>query len=208
MNIANKITNEITIGGYVRSDFSYSHTVFGENFYNFQVAIPRTSGVEDCINAMVSDRLIDITKYVVGDMIKAYGQVRTFSKDGRLKVFVFITNILDNTYAENNVYLDGYICKIPTYRTTPFGKEISDLLLAVNRGYGKSDYIPCIAWGRNARFMSGLEVGTNLQVCGRIQSREYRKKLSEEKYETRVAYEVSLFSVKVACPDEEREEYV
>ena len=193
--------NQVTIIGEVASGFTFSHEVFGEGFYMVDVSVKRLSNSDDCIPLMVSERLIDVNQDYTGEYIMATGQFRSYNqheeKKNRLVLSVFVREIsfveeeVDGAKT-NSILLDGYICKRPIYRKTPLGREIADLLLAVNRPYGKSDYIPCICWGRNARFASGFEVGEHVQVLGRIQSREYVKKLSETETEKRVAYEVSV----------------
>ena len=193
--------NQVTIIGEVASGFTFSHEVFGEGFYMVDVLVKRLSNSDDCIPLMVSERLIDVHQDYIGEYIMASGQFRSYNqheeKKNRLVLSVFVREIsfveeeVDGAKT-NSILLDGYICKRPIYRKTPLGREIADLLLAVNRPYGKSDYIPCICWGRNARFASGFEVGEHVQVLGRIQSREYVKKLSETETEKRVAYEVSV----------------
>ena len=193
--------NQVTIIGEVASGFTFSHEVFGEGFYMVDVLVKRLSNSDDCIPLMVSERLIDVHQDYTGEYIMASGQFRSYNqheeKKKRLVLSVFVREIsfveeeVDGAKT-NSILLDGYICKRPIYRKTPLGREIADLLLAVNRPYGKSDYIPCICWGRNARFASGFEVGEHVQVLGRIQSREYVKKLSETETEKRVAYEVSV----------------
>lgn len=187
--------------GEVADGFTFSHEVFGEGFYMVDVLVKRLSNSEDRIPLMVSERLIDVTQDYTGEFIMASGQFRSYNRHDEhknrliLSVFVreisFIDEELDGAKT-NTILLDGYICKLPVYRKTPLGREIADLLLAVNRPYGKSDYIPCICWGRNARFASTFEVGEHVQILGRIQSREYVKKLSETETEKRVAYEVSV----------------
>ena len=201
--------NQVTIMGEVASTFTYSHEVFGEGFYMADVLVKRLSSSEDRIPLMISDRLMDVTRDYTGEFIKVSGQFRSYNRHEEqknrlvLSVFVreveFIDEELDGAKT-NHILLDGYICKPPIYRKTPLGREIADLLLAVNRPYGKSDYIPCICWGRNARFASGFEVGEHVQVLGRIQSRDYVKKLSETETETRTAYEVSVS--KLECIEE------
>ncbi len=193
--------NQVTIMGEVASRFTFSHEVFGEGFYMVDVLVKRLSNSEDRIPLMISERLIDVTKDYTGEFIMASGQFRSYNRHEEhknhlvLSVFVrevaFVDEELDGAKT-NNILLDGYICKPPVYRKTPLGREIADLLLAVNRPYGKSDYIPCICWGRNARYASGFAVGEHVQILGRIQSREYVKKLSETETEKRVAYEVSV----------------
>lgn len=201
--------NQVTIMGEVASAFTFSHGVFGEGFYMVDVLVKRLSNSDDRIPLMVSERLIDVTQDYTGCFIMASGQFRSYNRHEEqknrlvLSVFVreleFIDEELDGAKT-NQIELEGYICKAPIYRKTPLGREIADLLLAVNRPYGKSDYILCICWGRNARYASGFEVGEHVRILGRIQSREYLKKLSETETETRTAYEVSVS--KLECMEE------
>ena len=193
--------NQVSIVGEVVSEFYVSHEVFGEGFYMLDVSVKRLSDSCDVIPLMISERLIDVSGDYRGNYIHATGQFRSYNrheeKKNRLVLSVFVRELeFINEEVENaktnQIFLDGYICKAPVYRKTPLGREIADILLAVNRPYGKSDYIPCICWGRNARFASGFEVGGHTQIWGRIQSREYVKKLDEEESERRVAYEVSV----------------
>ena len=193
--------NQVVIMGEIVSDFAFSHEIFGEGFYMVDVRVERLSDSIDIIPLMVSERLIDVNGDYKGMYIVVNGQFRSYNRHEErknklvLSVFAreidFVDEIGENTKS-NQIYLDGYICKEPVYRKTPLGREIADLLLAVNRPYGKSDYIPCICWGRNARFASIFEVGARCAVWGRIQSREYMKKISDEQLEKRVAYEVSV----------------
>ena len=193
--------NQVSIMGKIISGFTFSHEVFGEGFYMMDVSVQRLSDSADVVPVMVSERLIDVTQDYQGEYIQIFGQFRSYNrheeKKNRLVLSVFAreVNFVEeegDKVKSNQIFLDGYICKMPVYRRTPLGREISDLLLAVNRPYGKSDYIPCICWGRNARFTAGFEVGGHVQVWGRIQSREYVKKLDEETTEKRIAYEVSV----------------
>ena len=193
--------NRVTVIGTIVSDFTFSHAVFGEGFYLVDLSVNRLSEQADVIPLMVSERLMDVTRDYRGCTIEADGQFRSYNRHEGVKnrlvlsVFVrevqFLEEFTDYTKT-NQIFLDGYICKEPIYRKTPLGREIADLLVAGNRPYGKSDYIPCIAWGRNARFASGFSVGTRIQIWGRVQSREYTKKLSETECEKRTAYEVSV----------------
>ncbi|MDD6441509.1 MAG: single-stranded DNA-binding protein [bacterium] len=201
--------NQVTIMGRVDSEFSFSHEVFGEGFYIVEVLVKRLSDSDDRIPLMISDRLIDVTQDYRGEYISVQGQFRSYNRHeeqkNRLVLSVFVRELefMDEEpegSKTNHILLDGYICKEPVYRKTPLGREIADLLIAVNRPYGKSDYIPCICWGRNARFASGFEVGEHVQILGRIQSREYVKKLSETETQRRVAYEVSVS--KLECLNE------
>ena len=201
--MADKIieNNQVSIMGQIVSQFTFSHQVFGEGFYLIDVMVKRLSDSEDRIPVMVSERLIDVTHDYEGEYIQVYGQFRSYNrheeKKNRLVLSVFAREVSfveedDDSIKSNQIFLDGYICKPPVYRKTPLGREIADLLIAVNRPYGKSDYIPCICWGRNARYASAFAVGGHVLVWGRIQSREYVKKLSETEAEKRIAYEVSV----------------
>ena len=203
--------NKVSVIGEVVSEFTFSHEVFGEGFYLVSLAVSRLSDQVDEIPLMVSERLLDVKQDYRGQTVEAIGQFRSYNCHEGVKnrlvlsVFVRELNFLEeftDCTKTNQIYLDGYICKEAIYRKTPLGREIADLLLAVNRPYGKSDYIPCIAWGRNARYASGFAVGSRVRVWGRVQSREYTKKLSETQCEKRVAYEVSVS--KLECgPDQE-----
>ena len=204
--MADKIleNNQVSIVGEIISDFQYSHEVYGEGFYMVEVAVSRLSNFSDYIPLMISERLIDTSQSYIGQKVYVTGQFRSYNRHEELKnrlvlsVFVREIEFIEEETEEmksNQILLDGYICKDPIYRKTPLGREIADLLVAVNRSYGKSDYIPCICWGRNARFAARFEVGVHVQIWGRIQSREYVKKLSETETEKRVAYEVSVSKV-------------
>lgn len=191
--------NQVSLVGEIVSDFTYSHEVYGEGFYMVELSVNRLSNFVDYIPVMVSERLIDVTGDYRGACVYVNGQFRSFNRHEEnknrlvLSVFARELELLEEANEEaNQIFLDGYICKEPVYRKTPLGREIADLLVAVNRSYGKSDYIPCICWGRNARFASTFEVGTHVQIWGRIQSREYVKKLSDTETEHRIAYEVSV----------------
>ena len=203
--------NRVTIIGEVVSDFTYSHEVFGEGFYMVDIAVNRLSNSVDIIPLMVSERLVDVTEDYRGMIIEATGQFRSYNRHeenhNRLVLSIFarefaVAEETQEATNTNQIFLDGYVCKPPIYRKTPLGREIADILVAVNRPYGKSDYIPCIAWGRNARFAGGLEVGAHLQVSGRVQSREYTKKIGEEEVERRVAYEVSVSKIDLVEDEE------
>ena len=193
--------NQVTIMGEIVSNFSYSHEIFGEGFYLVDVSVKRLSESYDIIPLMVSERLIDVNADYIGRNICVNGQFRSYNRHeerkNRLVLSVFAREIsfvdeVEESAKSNQIYLDGYICKEPIYRKTPLGREIADVLLAVNRPYGKSDYIPCICWGRNARYANQFKVGERCAIWGRIQSREYMKKLSETDVEKRVAFEVSV----------------
>lgn len=204
--MADKIfeNNQVSIVGEIVSDFEYSHEVYGEGFYMVEVSVSRLSNFVDYIPVMVSERLIDVNGDYMGKYVYISGQFRSFNrheeKKNRLVLSVFARELevlpdAGEENASNQIFLDGYICKESIYRKTPLGREIADLLVAVNRSYGKSDYIPCICWGRNARFAAGFEVGTHVQIWGRIQSRDYVKKINETDVEQRTAYEVSVSKI-------------
>ena len=204
--MADKIfeNNQVSIVGTIVSDFQYSHEVYGEGFYMVDVSVNRLSNFVDIIPVMVSERIVDVTKNYEENLIYVLGQFRSYNrheeKKNRLVLSVFARELEfieeeSDELKSNQIYLDGYICKEPIYRKTPLGREIADLLIAVNRSYGKSDYIPCICWGRNARFASGFEVGSHVEIWGRIQSREYVKKINENETEKRIAYEVSVSKI-------------
>lgn len=206
--------NRVCIIGEIVSEFTFSHEVFGEGFYIANVSVNRLSDMVDVIPLMISERLIDVTKDYRGMKIEVAGQFRSYNRHegtkNKLVLSIFVRELRfleDDEMPEeqsksNQIFLDGYVCKPPIYRKTPLGREIADILVAVNRPYGKSDYIPCIAWGRNARFAGGLEVGAHLLVSGRVQSREYTKKIGEEEVERRVAYEVSVSKIDLVEDEE------
>jgi len=220
----------LVLVGKVTSDKRFSHEIYGESFYVFNLEIPRLSGNEDIIPVTISERIIANFDLSIGKKVSVEGQFRSYNsyenERNRLVLTVFAKEIkeyedvgsdalIDSEENENRevrhktisneVILKGYVCKKPIYRKTPFGREISDLLLAVNRAYNKSDYIPCIAWGRNARFCENMPVGTEVKVSGRVQSRTYEKKISEDQVEKRVAYEVSIGSLEVIEKEEKTE---
>ena len=206
MNNLYSENNKVTIIGTVESEPEFSHEVYGETFFSFILSVPRLSNAADKIVVTVSERYSPIVSIKVGDAVLINGQFRSYNNftnvGNKLILTVFvkeIENVSDiSEYSNpNSIFLNGYICKPPVYRTTPFGREIADILLAVNRSYNKSDYIPCIAWGRNAKFAESLETGTQVKIHGRIQSREYQKKISEEEFLTKVAYEVSVSKMEI-----------
>lgn len=204
-----KITsNAVVLIGEVVSEFTFSHKVCGEGFYTITLAVKRLSEEVDLLPVLVSDRLLDVTCDHRGLILQVIGQYRSYNgvKDGRrylaLQVFAkeiyFLRPDLVNARKSNNITLKGFVCKTPNFRETPLGREITDLLIGVNRDYGKSDYIPCVTWGRNARYAADFEVGAAVDITGRIQSREYQKRLNEYAVETRVAYEVSVSKINCA----------
>ena len=203
------LNNKIYLEGKVTSGLEFSHEMYGEGFYTFDLDVMRLSDSVDTLNITVSERLLNDIKLEVGIDVIVEGQLRSYNKfiDGSNKLIltVFARNIepcLERSKNPNEIFLDGYICKEPIYRTTPFGREIADVLLAVNRAYNKSDYIPTIAWGRNSRFCQTLNVGDNIKVWGRLQSREYQKKVSENEVVKKVAYEVSISKMERAQKEE------
>ena len=195
--------NKVYIQGEIVSDAVYSHEVKGEGFYEFYVQVLRLSGQADVLPVTISERLIQEGMLERGKTICALAQFRSRNKiengKSRLILTVFVLELLEEVPDNNpnQILLSGYICKPPLYRKTPYNREITDVLIAVNRAYNKSDYIPCIAWGRNAKFMKNLSIGTSLSLTGRIQSREYQKKISETEVENRIAYEVSISNLEV-----------
>lgn len=196
-----KLKCRAKLEGIIEDKLEFSHSVFGEKFYEGKISVQRDSGVFDSIPIVISERIIDDIEDVKGGITASIeGELRTYNvyKDNKssLQVFCFVNQIefFDNTYFRNEIYIDGYICKEPIYRITPLGKKICNLVVAVNRSYKKSAYIPCISWGKNAKYTSGLKVGDRIVGIGRIQSRKYKKVIGEEIVE-KEAYEVSLSSI-------------
>lgn len=187
------MSNQVNLVGSVASDFVCSHSLYNETFYIFTLSVKRQSGQSDNIPLLVSERLIDVSKRCVGQCVCVRGEFRSHNQHdadkNRLKLYVFVNSIefTEDNDNVNDAFLEGYICKQPIYRHTPLGREIADVMLAVNRAYGKSDYIPCILWGRNAYYVRNLSAGSSLRVAGRIQSREYVKN-----DEIKTAYELSV----------------
>ena len=189
--------NQLTLCGVIESAPVLDHEVFGEHFYRLDLKVPRLSGAQDLLPVTVSERLMN-SQVAPGVRVAVQGQLRSYNKvmggSGRLLLTAFAQRLLppDDDENPNTIHLMGAICKPPAFRTTPFGREIADLMLAVNRAFGKSDYIPCIAWGRTARYASNLSVGEKLEVQGRFQSREYQKQMPDGTVMNRMAYEVSI----------------
>ncbi|MGI6752381.1 MAG: single-stranded DNA-binding protein [Anaerovoracaceae bacterium] len=194
-------TNRVELSGKVLSPLEFSHKSYGESFYIFVLGTERKSGYCDEIKVLLSERLIWEGEPVPEDRVRIKGQIRTYNEfvDGanRLNVLVFARDFgyEDSIKDDNKVMLEGYLCKPPICRTSPLGRDICDLMLAVNRMYNKSDYIPCIAWGRNAGYAGSLSVGMKICVSGRMQSREYRKRNEKGESITKVAYEVSILKI-------------
>lgn len=214
--------NHLVLVGKVSSEKTFSHEIYGEKFYMFDLEVPRLSKAVDVIPITVSERLLTNVELELGKSLAIEGQFRSYNsyenERNRLILTVFakdITEVEEKEESEeekvvvsNEVSLVGYVCKKPIYRQTPFDREIADILLAVNRAYNKSDYIPCIAWGRNARFCQNIEVGTEVKILGRVQSRKYEKKFEDGRVETRVAYEVSVSSMEIIEKKEDEKEEV
>jgi hypothetical protein len=196
--------NRVYLCGKVVTPLNFSHESFGEKFFTFKLEVPRLSQQKDILIVTVSDRLLINVNLEEGSLAEVLGQFRSYNNPSnvgnRLILTVFARDIknvesIDPSKNINEIFLNGYVCKKPQYRTTPLGREITDILLAVNRLYGKSNYIPCIAWGRNARFASTFQIGDNIKRWGRVQSRDYQKKLEDGRVEIRTAYEVSIFKL-------------
>ena len=218
--------NHLVLVGKVTSDKTYSHEIYGEKFYIFDLEVPRLSSAVDIIPITVSERLLTDLNLEIGTKLSIEGQFRSYNsyqnERNKLILTVFAKDIVEikdepkiedseeekKDVVTNEVTLSGYVCKKPIYRQTPFDREISDLLLAVNRAYNKSDYIPCIAWGRNARFCQNMDVGTEVKIVGRVQSRKYEKKFEDGTSETRIAYEVSISSMEIIDKKDEKSEEV
>ncbi len=217
MNTNYSENNHLILIGKIVSEKSYSHEIYGEKFYVFNLEVVRLSSTVDIIPITISERLLTNLDIQIGKKVTVEGQFRSYNNyendKNRLVLTVFAKEITEVEESEedkdevtNEVVLVGYVCKKPIYRQTPFGREIADVLLAVNRAYNKSDYIPSIAWGRNARFCQNMEVGTEVKITGRVQSRTYEKKFEDGTSETRVAYEVSIASMEVVNKEDDEVE--
>ncbi len=205
--------NEVRVLGKIETPLQFSHEVYGEGFYSFVLNVKRLSDISDFILITVSERLLSGISMDIGNYVEINGQFRSYNNynnnERKLILTVFAKDLIPVPLEEasknlNYIFLNGFICKPPAYRTTPFGREITDLLLAVNRQYNKSDYIPCIAWGRNARFASELTVGSHIKIWGRVQSREYQKKISEDELINKTAYEISISKMEEGEKEEEQ----
>lgn len=211
-------TNQVRIIGTVDSEKEFSHEMYGERFYNIMVKVPRLSDSVDVLPVTISERLLINVDFDIGKYVIIEGQLRSYNRyidsANRLVLTIFARELYvpeeedleEELRKPNEIYLDGYICKKPIYRVTPFGREITDILIAVNRAYNKSDYIPSIAWGRNARFCDNLVVGDHIKLWGRVQSREYQKRTSSGEVETKRAYEVSISKLEFIENDNNRVE--
>ncbi len=203
-NKVKEFNNVVNLVGEICNNYSFSHEVYGESFYIFTVKINRLSEQVDYLPVLVSERIFDTKDMIIGTKVKVKGQVRSynqFSTDeerNKLVISIFVNDIEiadESEKLQQEVVINGFICKKPIYRTTPFGREICDMLLAVNRAYNKSDYIPCIAWGRNAKYTGSLGVGENIVVTGRLQSRKYQKKIKDGETIEKTAYEISISKI-------------
>ncbi len=203
-NEIKELNNVVNLIGEICDDFRFSHEVYGESFYTFTVEINRLSEQVDYLPVLVSERIFETKNMLKGTKVKIKGQVRSYNKfnpeeeRNKLVISIFVNDIEivgDEEKLQQEVIINGFICKKPIYRTTPFGREICDMLLAVNRSYNKSDYIPCIAWGRNAKYTGNLEIGENIIITGRLQSRNYQKKINNGEIVQKVAYEISISKI-------------
>ena len=194
--------NKVHLKGKIVSKPRLSHQVFDEDFYEIDLEVNRLSDSKDIIPVTISSKLMNKNDFEIGNMLSISGQFRSYNKqvDGKSKLVltVFARDIMDSSKDDENpntIELIGFVCKAPIFRTTPFKREICDILIAVNRAYNKSDYLPCIAWGRNARYASSILVGEKVSIFGRIQSRNYEKKLESGEIEKKVAYEISITKI-------------
>lgn len=203
--------NQVSVTGEIISAFQFSHATRNENFYTIDVRIERNSGTSDYIPVLISDKLMDISQDYTGKFVCISGQFRSHNKciDNKMKLLLHIfagkIEFVDDEKPDNQIFLDGYICKPTIYRETPLGREIANILLAVNRSYGKTDYIPCICWERNAKFASILNVGDRIRAVGRIQSRVYKKTISDTEFEIRTAYEISISDMEIVEEEDEND---
>lgn len=202
--------NVIEIGGRVASTPEFSHEIYDEKFYKFEIETKRLSDMSDILPVIVSERLIELDSLKIGEIVHVTGQIRSYNKQvgtkSKLVLSVFAKEIEKSEDEQiltlNDINFNGFLCKEPIYRKTPLGREIADILVAVNRSYKKSDYIPCILWGRNAKFCQKLAVGTNVKITGRIQSRKYEKVQEDGTTKEMVAYELSVSKFSVVRKDE------
>jgi len=192
--------NRIVAAGVLTEEPVLSHEVMNEPFYAATLEVKRLSGAVDRIPLTLPGKLVPEGGFPLHTLLLVEGQVRSYNKivegAGRLMVTLFAQRVTEGgDETMNRVEIVGALCKPPVYRSTPFGREICDMMLAVTRAFGKSDYIPCIAWGRNAQYASRFAVGDKVCVSGRLQSREYQKLLENGEYLVRNAYEVSAFTI-------------
>lgn len=202
--------NIVEIGGKVVTELEFSHEIYEEKFYKFYVETKRMSDYTDKLPIIISERLVNIEDIKIGNIVRIEGQFRSYNQPvngkSKLVLSIFAKDIEkyedENILTLNEATFIGFICKKPIYRKTPLGREIADVLLAVNRTYKKSDYIPCILWGRNAKFCEKVEIGARIKLSGRIQSRNYEKKLEDGTVISKVAYEVSISKLSIDRAEE------
>lgn len=195
MNVTD--TNRAQLSGKVLAPLQYSHTAYDIDFFSGKLCCRRLSGKEDILPFLVPASMTELLH--TGEVLLR-GQIRSYneySPEGtHLRLKLFVRQCVGQSVGDcNTVLLEGHICKKPVYRETPFGRQITDLLLAVNRAHGKSDYIPVIVWGKNAQFARELQVGQKIRAEGRFQSRSYEKQLSDGASEQRTAYEISASTI-------------
>lgn len=194
--------NEARLRGWAAGEAELSHRSHGEVFYRFPLSVPRLSGINDVVTVTAPGRLLELCPVERGDELEVTGAVRTYNNRtgvGNRLIITVYAHALSHSLAdpENQLKLRGTICRPPTHRFTPLGREICDMILAVNRSYGRSDYLPCIAWGSLAGRCARLEVGRRLELTGRLQSRIYHKETDQGSQE-RTAYEVSVMELEEA----------
>lgn len=202
--------NQVNLVGIIVTEPVFSHEFFQEKFYRIYVSVSRMSNKSDVIPVMISEVMLDMSKKYTGNYVEIEGQFRSYNQYSEnrtkliLSVFARQIHVINDSKKNgtNQICLNGFIVKEPKYRITPLDREIADILVAVNRSYKKSDYIPCICWGRNARRISRFGVGTEVCLTGRIQSREYVKHLDNETEEIRMAYEVSVSRIDIMESEE------
>ena len=203
--------NTILLRGTVASKIKFSHSSHGENFYEFRLKSERKSKKEDVIICLVPEIVLDKCLIKENEQIEVQGEIRTISSKGHKHIYVFVQDAmcgdeLNSLPDVNEVKMDAFICIQPNLRrTVKSNRMVCDFIAASNRQYG-SDYIPCITWGRNAIRTSEFDVGTRVKVLGRLQSREYKKKIDDGTYEVRTAYELSAYMIDVVEESEEMDE--
>lgn len=196
------IINHIRLCGTMDTPPVFSHENHGRRFYGFFLSVERLSGTLDRLRVLVDLELLNEADCAWGERVAVTGQVRSFNQiteTGRhLVISVYAESLeLTDEAPDDQVTLTGTLCRDPVYRRTPLGREICDGMLAVNRTYRRTDYLPCIFWGRTARQIAGLTTGARITLTGRLQSREYTKVLPDGETETRTAYEISAVTAEL-----------
>ena len=199
--------NQITLRGSLRALPEFSHENHGKRFYRFFLEVPRLSGAVDTLPVIAKETILNTVDPSGGEMLTVTGQVRSHNlrDNGKrhLSVFVFAASIAaEDGEPINTVLLDAIVCREPTYRRTPLGREICDVMLAVPRAFHRADYLPCILWGRVAAEAAQCTVGDRLIINGRLQSRIYTK-LTDEGAQERTTYEVSALTAEFPGPEAE-----